>query len=109
MALSRAQVFNELLPGLNALFKAEYTKGYVIEEVMENPYEKEVIEADKTVLRNLWNVAFGDCVSTAEINERLEAGTYMQAVGQYLFENDILLKNHADETYYLAGENGRTG
>jgi len=102
MALTRTQLLKELLPGLNELFNSQYTIFSFENLDMENNlYREEVKNTPLEALRNLWLVAFGDCVSFEHLFDVLDTDSYMAAVGQHLFHHCILKTDHARNLYYL--------
>ena len=100
MTISRASLLKELLPGLNTLFGAEYSKYMyrysdpVKPESKTNPFRS--VETD--VLRNLWLAKFGDTPPTVqEVADLHDTDIYQ--VGAILYNRNELSSTNTQHTY----------
>jgi hypothetical protein len=104
MAITRAELLKELLPGLNELFKTQY-KAFQIEQgtqFMSAENKKQIAEITPQVAYDLWTVAFGSAINTDEFYEKVHGNEYLMNISQYLYESDLLKVNLNNDRYYLA-------
>ena len=109
MAISRAQLLKELLPGLNTLFNTQYygdPSTWFAQKMDKNIYNDEVLKIPMSALYNIWLARFGEVVPSTTIHDEgiLEQNNYLQAVGQRLAMEGYLIYDKTTESYYL-GEN----
>jgi hypothetical protein len=103
MAISRAQLVKELLPGLDELFAEQY-RVYRIEQGTKymSPETKKLMgEIPLQVAYDLWTVAFGDAIDNAEFYEKVEDNEYLKSISQYLYECKLLKADPSTSRYYL--------
>jgi len=101
MAISRAALVKELMPSLNTLFGAEYSK-YMYrysDPVKPRSKTKNPFHAIATdVLRNLWLAKFGDTPPTVqEVADLHDTDIYQ--VGAVLFSRNELISTNTQSTY----------
>lgn len=109
MAISRAQLLKELLPGLNTLFNTQYygdPATWFKKEMDKNMYNNEVLKIPMNALYNIWLARFGEVVPSTTIHDEgiLEQDNYLHAVGQRLAMEGYLIYDKNTQSYYL-GEN----
>lgn len=109
MAISRAQLLKELLPGLNSLFNTQYYGNpatWFHNKMDKNIYNDEVLKIPMSALYNIWLARFGEIVSSTTIHDEgiLEPNNYLQAVGQRLAMEGYLMYDTITEAYYLREE-----
>jgi hypothetical protein len=104
MAISRAQLVKELLPGLNDLFEKQYQLFRVEQgtKFMAPENKKRIEEITLQVAYDLWTVAFGSAINTDEFYEKVHGNEYLMNISQYLYESDLLKVNLNNDRYYLA-------
>jgi hypothetical protein len=90
MAISRAQLLKEILPGLNTLFNTQYygdpSTWFKDQKIMNRPHMQEVQKVPLPTLLNIWLALFGETV-TADVllgEGVVERDAYMGVVGEVL-------------------------
>jgi hypothetical protein len=106
MAISRAQLLKELLPGLNTLFNTQYygdPATWFARKMDKNIYNDEVSKVPMSALYNIWLARFGEVVPSTTLHAEgiLEQDNYMHAVGSKLAMVGYLYYDPATEAYYL--------
>jgi hypothetical protein len=109
MAISRAQLLKELLPGLNTLFNTEYygdPATWFHNKRDVNMYTEEVRKIPLVVLRNIWLARFGEVVLSQSVHDDgiLEQDNYMHAVGNRLADEGYLTYDQHRQAYHLREE-----
>jgi hypothetical protein len=109
MAISRAQLLKELLPGLDKIFSDQYygdPSTWFHNKMDKNIYNDEVSKVPMSALYNIWLARFGEVVPSTTIHDEgiLEQDNYLQAVGQKLAMEGYLMYDKATEAYYLREE-----
>lgn len=101
MAISRAQLLKELLPGLNELFDIEYKK-------YGNPLGVEMTEEDKgsvvhippQTLLDTWRSVFGDEAARMQVVMQMQENDTLTRIGQWLYSHDYLQLDEVRDVYY---------
>jgi hypothetical protein len=104
MAISRAELLKELLPGLNELFENQY-KAFRIEQgtqFMSAENKKQIEEITPQTAYDLWTVAFGTEIDKDDFYVKVEGNEYLTNISQYLYECALLKVDIKTERYYLA-------
>lgn len=109
MAISRAQLLKELLPGLNTLFNTQYygdPSTWFAQKMDKNIYNDEVLKIPMSALYNIWLARFGEVVPSTIIHDEgiLEQDNYLQAVGQRLAMEGYLDYDANAHTFTLTEE-----
>lgn len=109
MAISRAQLLKELLPGLDKIFSDQYygdPSTWFHNKMDKNIYNDEVSKVPMSALYNIWLARFGEVVPSTTIHAEgiLEQDNYLQAVGHRLAMEGYLLYDISTQAYHLREE-----
>jgi len=109
MAISRAQLLKELLPGLNTLFNTQYygdPSTWFHNKMDNNIYNDEVSKVPMSALCNIWLARFGEKVPSSTVHDEgvLELDNYMHAVGNRLAMEGYLDYDKVTDEYHLRDE-----
>jgi len=109
MAISRAQLLKELLPGLDKIFSDQYygdPAHWFHNKRAVNMYTEEVSKIPLAALRNIWLARFGEVVPSTTIYDEgvLEQDNYMHAVGNRLADEGYLTYDQYMSAYCLRDE-----
>jgi len=110
MAISRAQLLKELLPGLNTLFNTQYygdpSTWFKKEDVVNRPHIQEIEKLPSSVLLNIWLARFGETV-TAEVLRTegvIDRDAYIGVVGEVLATRGYLNYDKNTQIFTLTEE-----
>jgi hypothetical protein len=110
MAISRAQLLKELLPGLNTLFNTQYygdpSTWFKKEDVVNRPHIQEIEKLPSSVLLDIWLARFGETVTAEVIRTEgvIDKDSYIGVVGEVLATRGYLNYDKNTQTFTLTEE-----
>lgn len=110
MAISRAQLLKELLPGLNSLFRTQYygdpATWFKKEDVVNRPHIQEIDKLPSSALRDIWIVRFGETVTAEVLHTEgvIDKDSYIGVVGEVLATRGFLTYDKNTQTFTLTEE-----
>lgn len=89
MAISRAELVKELLPGLNKLFDDAYKENVFMRIkfsiVKDSPHADTVVPTSTETLREIWQLRFGDVLTIQTVSDSddfVKGGFYLAVYGE---------------------------
>lgn len=111
MAISRAEILKELLPGVTKLFKDAYEKNVVMRISSSvpkaSPHADAVVPASTETLREIWQLRFGDVLTLQTVSDSgdLAIGSFYLAVYGELRDRNQIRYDEKLQVFVLNEEN----
>lgn len=111
MAISRAELLKELLPGVTKLFNDAYEKNVIMRinsyYTKESPHANTVVPTSTETLREIWQLRFGDVLTlqTVSDSDDLAVGGFYLAVYSELRDRKQIRYDEKLQVFVLNEEN----